>query len=419
MKRSTSFNGPYLNITSSLTGTNYNDTSLTGHTTYYYAVTALAPGFESTNSAVVTVAPPVIANWSFENPVVTDGNFTTTLPGWNTSGNAGAFAIINPGTANWPSASPAGLDGANAGQIFMTAAGQSGIFYQDTGIKYVAGVTYQLTAAIGLETNQTFDTNSALVFYNSALTAIASNVITPANLIAGAFTNVSLRYTATGSEGGNGDVVVGFYAPPAAVGSSYFDFDNVCLTMMVPVSTNASLTSLVVSPALSFTPSFIGNTFSYGATVAYGSTPTVTVADANGNATNQLIYNGVTNVLASGVASAALTLNPNPALTNVIQVQVTAQDGVTKQTYTVNVTQLPNQATPPGLTNSVSNGTLNLSWGLDRLGYRLLMQTNNLNLGVSSNPNDWATVPGSMMTNTLAIPIVTTNLNEFYRLVYP
>jgi len=38
---------------------------------------------------------------------------------------------------------------------------------------------------------------------------------------------------------------------------------------------------------------------------------------------------------------------------------------------------------------------------------------------VSSNPNDWATVPGSMMTNTLAIPIVTTNLNEFYRLVYP
>jgi len=106
-------------------------------------------------------------------------------------------------------------------------------------------------------------------------------------------------------------------------------------------------------------------------------------------------------------------------VTNVVQVQVTAQNGLTIQTYTVNVMQLPNQATPPGLTNSVGGGMLTLSWGLDRLGYRLLMQTNNLNLGVSSNPNDWATVTGSMMTNMLAIPIIPTNLNEYYRLVFP
>jgi hypothetical protein len=103
----------------------------------------------------------------------------------------------------------------------------------------------------------------------------------------------------------------------------------------------------------------------------------------------------------------------------VVQVQVTAPDGVTMQTYTVNVTQLPNQSTQPGLTNSVSNGTLNLTWGPDCLGYRLLVQTNNLNLGVSGNSNDWATVTGSTATNTMAIPIVSTNLNEYYRLVYP
>jgi hypothetical protein len=103
-----------------------------------------------------------------------------------------------------------------------------------------------------------------------------------------------------------------------------------------------------------------------------------------------LIYNGSTNLLPSGLAVALPGgLNPNPRVTNVVQVQVTAQDGVTVQTYTVNVTQLPNQATLPGLTNSVSNGTLNLNWGLDSLGYRLLMQTNNLNLGVSGNTNNW------------------------------
>jgi len=75
--------------------------------------------------------------------------------------------------------------------------------------------------------------------------------------------------------------------------------------------------------------------------------------------------------------------------------------------------------TAPRLTNSVSNGTLTLSWPADQLGFRLLMQTNNLNLGLSANPNDWWTVPGSTMTNLLAIPIFTTNLDEYYRLVYP
>ena len=186
-----------------------------------------------------------------------------------------------------------------------------------------------------------------------------------------------------------------------------------------PASTNAWLTSLALSPAGILSPAFASNTFVYYATNAYGSTPSVTVSNADLTATNQLIYNGTTNLLASGVASAALVLNPNPGVTNVVQVQVTAQDGVTAKTYTVNVTQLPNQSAQPSLTNSLSNGMLNLTWGMDRLGYRLLMQTNNLNLGLSTDQNDWVTVTGSTVTNMMAIPIVTTNLNEYYRLVYP
>jgi hypothetical protein len=422
VKRALTINGPYFNVASGITGTNYTDASAGYATTYYYTVTALAPGFEGTNSttvAVTTPPAPLIANWSFENPTVADGSYTTSTPGWSTSGNAAAFAIINPGMANWPSTDPAGMDGANAGQIFMTAAGQSGIFYQDIGIKYVARTTYQLTAAIGLESNQVFDTNSALVFYNSSLTAIASKVITPANLIAGAFTNVTLTYTATGIEGGNGDIVIGFYAPPAAVGQSYFDFDNVQLSIIAPVSTNAYLTSLALNPAVSFTPAFASNVLSYAVTEAYGVVPTVTVTNADLTATNQLIYNGATNLLASGTASTAPVLNLALGVTNVVQVQVTAQDGVTMRTYTVNVTELPNQATAPSLTNRLSNGKLNLSWGPDRLGYRLLVQTNNLNQGVSGNTNDWGTVAGSTVTNTMAISIVATNLDAYYRLVYP
>ena len=88
---------------------------------------------------------------------------------------------------------------------------------------------------------------------------------------------------------------------------------------------------------------FAPATFSYATTEAYGSTPTVTAVDADLTAANQLIYNGATNALASGAPSSPLTLNPNPAVTNVVKVQVTAQDGVTVQTYTVNVKQLPSQ----------------------------------------------------------------------------
>jgi len=75
--------------------------------------------------------------------------------------------------------------------------------------------------------------------------------------------------------------------------------------------------------------------------------------------------------------------------------------------------------TPPVMTNSVSGNTLTLSWSADHLGYRLLVQTNNLDKGVSGNTNDWATVSGSTLVTTTNIITATTNLNEYYRLVYP
>jgi hypothetical protein len=281
--------------------------------------------------------------------------------------------------------------------------------------KYQAGTTYTLTAAFGLEKGNF--PPGALVLYNSSLVALASHVITSAMLTSNAFTSFSVTYTATGNEGGNGDIVVGFNA--TGVAGTSFDIDNLRLTTVAPVSSNSYLTSLVLNPAGALTPAFASNVLSYASTEAYGSSPTVTVINANLSATNQLIYNGATNLLASGAASAGLVLNPSPGVTNVVQVQVTAQDGVTLQTYTVALTQLPNQTSPPNLTASVTGGVMNLSWGLDRMGYRLLMQTNNLNLGLSTNPNDWGTVPGSTTTNQLSLPISQTNLDEFYRLVYP
>jgi hypothetical protein len=71
------------------------------------------------------------------------------------------------------------------------------------------------------------------------------------------------------------------------------------------------------------------------------------------------------------------------------------------------------------ITAAVSGNVLQLSWPVDHTGWRLLVQTNHLAAGVSSNTNDWATVPGSAGINQTSITINPADPTEFYRLVYP
>ena len=196
---------------------------------------------------------------------------------------------------------------------------------------------------------------------------------------------------------------------------------NLIVNTAYSASTNAYLTGITLSPVQSFSPSFVSNVLSgYVATENYGVPFTVIVTNGNGNATNVLTYNsGSPVLLTNGVASGALGLNINPAVTNTLSVLVTAPDGITMQTYAVNVVEIPSQ-TAFKLTNSVSGGTnLVITWPLDHTGYRLLTQTNNLQKGVSGNTNDWGAPADYTMTNTATISITKTNLNAYYRLVYP
>jgi len=68
---------------------------------------------------------------------------------------------------------------------------------------------------------------------------------------------------------------------------------------------------------------------------------------------------------------------------------------------------------------SVTGTSLSLSWPADHTGWRLVMQTNNLNNGVSANTNDWSTVANSQQTNQIIVPANSTLPMEFYRLIYP
>jgi hypothetical protein len=167
-----------------------------------------------------------------------------------------------------------------------------------------------------------------------------------------------------------------------------------------PPSSNAWLTSLVLTPAGTLSPAFATNGFNYWATNVYGSSPSVTVSDADLTVTNELIYNGTPlQVLTSGVPSLALILNVGG--TNVVEVLVTAQDGVTTNVYIVNVIESPPSVTPPYLTNSWDGSNLTLSW---LAGYTLLTATN---------------VFGPWMTNAGISPLLVTPTQpqQYFRLV--
>ena len=196
-------------------------------------------------------------------------------------------------------------------------------------------------------------------------------------------------------------------------GISAFSIDN--SFVLVTASTNANLASLVLNPG-TFTPSFSSGVTSYaGTNYLPNNSVTLTAVVADTNATLQLSFNGgAYGSLTSAIASGFLTLTQGTP--NVLKVRVTAQDTVTTNLYTLNVTLQPKQSSPPTLTSGVSSSTLNLSWGADYQGYRLQVQTNNLNTGLSSN---WVTVPGSTAVTATNIIISPSKACEFYRLVYP
>ena len=190
--------------------------------------------------------------------------------------------------------------------------------------------------------------------------------------------------------------------------------DNLTVEKL-PLSTNALLTSLVLTPG-TLNPAFSSGTTSYAATNANASNPvTVTATVSHPAATLQFKLNGgAFGPLTSGVASGSQTLGLNPAV-NTLTVRVTAPDTVTVQDYTMNVLLLPSQ-TVPTLTNSVSGSTLTLSWAADHVGYSLQTQTNALSAGLGAT---WFPVVNSTSTNVVTVTVDPTQPTVFYRLVYP
>jgi hypothetical protein len=105
---------------------------------------------------------------------------------------------------------------------------------------------------------------------------------------------------------------------------------------------NADLQSLSLSGGAALNPAFSTSTPGYTSSVAYNVyniSVTSAVYDPTASVTVQVYGVGVPELLASGGTSSALPLNVG---LNTIDVVVTAQDGTTIKTYTVNVTRQSN-----------------------------------------------------------------------------
>jgi uncharacterized repeat protein (TIGR03803 family) len=70
----------------------------------------------------------------------------------------------------------------------------------------------------------------------------------------------------------------------------------------------------------------------------------------------------------------------------------------------------------PLLNSGAGSGQIQFSWPPNHTGWRLQMQTNPPTSGLGTN---WATVPGSVTTNQLSVPIDRASGNAFFRLIYP
>jgi len=70
----------------------------------------------------------------------------------------------------------------------------------------------------------------------------------------------------------------------------------------------------------------------------------------------------------------------------------------------------PVSAMPPRMNSSISASHFQLNWPADHTGWRLQMKTD-------LTSTNWQDIPGSDAGNYISIP--PTNLNAFFRLVYP
>lgn len=144
-------------------------------------------------------------------------------------------------------------------------------------------------------------------------------------------------------------------------------------------STNANLSALTLSKG-TLSPQFAASTVNYTASVTAPSI-SITPRVAQSNAT--VTVNGTT--VANNTASAAIPLNLG---SNPISIVVTAQDGISTKTYSVDVTRLPTSSDATLSALAINAGTLNPGFSSGTQTYAVSVPNNTSSISLTPTVNE-------------------------------
>jgi hypothetical protein len=274
--------------------------------------------------------------------------------------NGGAYAAVSSGS---PSAALPLNVGANTVDVRVTA--QDGV----TQRTYSITVTRLLVPIVTSPTSTTINATSAILGGN--VTSDSGAAITERGIVISATTANSDPFiggtgvTKISMTGATGVFTIQVIQMTPGTGYSYRAYaingggvGYSPASTFATLSTNADLSNLVLSSG-SFSPVFASGTTSYIANVANAvSSISVTPTRAQANATIEARVNtGTYAAVTSGSPSGALALNIG---SNSVDVRVTAQDGVTQNTYTITVMRLaaPALSSPTATSITASGATL-------------------------------------------------------------
>jgi hypothetical protein len=421
VKRSTT-NGGAFTITNSTIATNYSDTQVTDGTTYYYVVSAVNAAGESTNSAEVAAMPKTSQSaWETANifsDVFSASTVDSVLSATPTA-TATSYEVLS--SKSWYP-----TPGISAGHLqFGIGATGSGcveaqaLFTNSPVTLADVGDTLSLTVTF-INTSGLLTQSGAMGFglYNSG-----QNYPVPGGL------NGSLA--GTGNATGNAQTWVGFVGQlsytgansqiltrPAQNGTGNNNQDAVTSGSSASFSNPAGSTIGMASAAPSVTL-VAGNPYTEVLTLTLAATNTLAITNFFYSGTDT---NGALLSQFGGVATGATCLT-NSFDSLAIGWRAMASTYATA----IDINQIAVNATfatsgpsvsliPTNIVCQVVGGQLQLSWPQDHLGWRLQIQTNDLNYGLGTN---WTTVPDSTNINSMNITINPANGAVFLRLIYP
>ncbi len=322
------------------------------------SVGALSPAFVSTTLTYADAVSSATASITV-TPTASDANATIKVNGTNVaSGSASASIALLPGVNN-VSIVVTAQDGTTV-QTYTIAVNRA-----VQGLSNNASLS-NLTVSAGALTPG-FAANT-LAYTDAVTNATSAITVTPTAADANATIKVNGATVASGSASGSIALVPGANAVNVVVtaqdGTTIQTYAITVNRAQPALSNNAALSNLVVSTG-TLTPSFVSTTLNYSDAVPNATTSiAVTPTTSDANATVQVNGANVT----SGTSSGAIALQPGA---NPITVTVTAQDGTTTQTYTINVDRASaGQSNNAALSNlSVSAGSLTPAFAAGTLSY--------------------------------------------------